>query len=88
MGVGEQNQAYPTMTRRKGKFGKFGPQKKRKNMDKVRCYGCQELGNYERDSPNRSKDMRNMEEAHITEEVKEPESKKLKNEEEKDLYYD
>lgn len=76
------------MTRRKGKFGKFSPQKKRKNMDKVRCYGCQELGQYRRECPKRSKDKRDSEEAHITEEEKEPESKKLKNEEVKDLYYD
>jgi len=34
------------MARKKGKFGKFCPQKKRRNMDKVRCYGFQELGHY------------------------------------------
>jgi len=58
------------MIRRKGNFGKFGPPKKRKNMDKIRCYGHHELGNYIRDCPNHSNDKRNREEAHITEEVK------------------
>jgi len=84
----EQNQAYPAVTRRKGKFGKFGPQKKMKNMDKVRCYGCQELGHYRRDCPKRSKGKRNREDAHIIEEVKDPKSKKCKNEEVKGFYYD
>ena len=36
MGSNEENQAYATMSRRKGRFGKFGPQKKRRNMDKIR----------------------------------------------------
>lgn len=87
-GPNEQNQAYAAMTRRKWKFGNFSPQKKRRNMDKVRCYGCKKLGHYRRDCPKRSKDKRNREEAHITEEVKEPETRKCKNEEVKDLYYD
>ena len=76
------------MARRKGKFGKFGPQRKRKNLDKVRCYGCQGLGHCRRDCPKHSKDKRDREEAYITEEVKELETKKLKNEEVKDFYYD
>ncbi len=72
------------MTKGKGKFGKFGPQKKRRNMDKVKCYGCQELGHYKRDCP---KHKWEREEAHITEEVKELETKKLKKEEAKYIYY-
>ena len=40
MSTGEQNQPYAAMTKRKGKFGKFGPQKKKKNMAKIQCYGC------------------------------------------------
>lgn len=88
VGPSEQNQAYATMTRRKGKIGKFGPPKKRKNMDKIRCFEFHELGHYKRYCPNHGKDKRNREGAHITEEVKEWESKKPKNEEVKDLYYD
>jgi len=42
--------------------------------------GCQKLGHYRRDCP---KHKRDREEAHITEEVKEPETKKLKKEEAK-----
>ena len=40
VGASEQNQAYAAMTRRKGQFGKFGPQKKKKNMANIQCYGC------------------------------------------------
>ena len=56
MGSGEQNQAYAAMMKRKGKFGKFGPQKKKKNMAKIQCYGCQEYGNYKRYFPNLKKE--------------------------------
>lgn len=57
-------------------------------MDKIRCYGCHELGHYRRDCCNHGKDKRNREKAHIIEEVKELESKKPKIEEIKDLFYD
>ena len=89
MGAGEQNQAYVAMTKGKGKFGKIGPQKKKKNMAKIQCYGCQEYGHYKIDCPKLKKDnnKRRREEAHITEEVEEAEKKKSK-EEVKDLYYD
>lgn len=88
-GIKWENQAHATMTKRKGKFGKFGPQKEKKNMAKVRCYGCQEYGHYKRDCPKLKKDnnKRGREEAHITEEVEEAEKKKSKKEEVKDLYY-
>ena len=34
VGAGEKNQAYATMTRRKGKFGKSSSQKKKRDMSK------------------------------------------------------
>ena len=37
VGASEPNQAYATMTRRKGKFGKSGSRKK--DMTKIQCYG-------------------------------------------------
>lgn len=41
VGSNEKNQAQIALKKIKGKFGKFGPQKKNKNMAKVQCYGCQ-----------------------------------------------
>ena len=72
-GSNEQTQAYAAMEKRKGKFGKFGPQKRKKNMAKVKFYGCQEYGHYKRDYPKIKKDniKRGREEAHIIEEVEE-----------------
>ena len=35
VGSNEETQAFSIMAKRKGKFGKFGPQKKKKNMAKV-----------------------------------------------------
>ena len=77
------------MKKRKGKFGKFGPQKKKTNMAKIQSYGCQKYGHYKRDCPKIKKDnnKRGREETHITEEVEEAEKKKSKKEEVKDLYY-
>jgi len=88
VGAGEQNQAYVAMTKRKGQFGKFGPQKKKKNMAKIQCYGCQEYGHYRRNCLKLKKDnnKRGREEAHITKEVEEAEKKKSK-EEVIDLHY-
>jgi len=73
------------MTKRKGKFG---PQKKKRNMAKVQCYGYQEYWHYKRNCPKLKKDnnKRGREEAHIT--VEEAENKRSKKEEVKDLYYD
>lgn len=68
------------VTRRKRKFGNFVPLEKRMNMAKERWYGCQKLGHYRRYHP---KQKKHREEAHITEEVKELETKKLKQEEAK-----
>ena len=57
-------------------------------MDNIICYGCNELGNYKRDFPKSKKDKRKMEEANIVGEMEEPETKKRKKEEVRDLYYD
>ena len=87
VGSNEQTQAYVAMAKRKGKFGKFGPQKRKKNMAKVQCYGCQEYGHYKRDCPKVKKDnKRGREEAHIAKEVEEVEKKRPKKEEVRDLY--
>lgn len=86
VGSNEQNQAYAAMSKGKGKFGKFGPQKKRKNLAKVFSFGCQEYGHYKRDCPKIKRNNKIKEEAHITE-VEELETKKMK-EEVRDLYYD
>ena len=88
MGAGEKNQAYAAMTRRKGKFGKSDSWKKKRNMSKIQCYGCQEYEQYKRDCPKVKKDnKRGREEAHITKEPEEDEKKKSKKEEVRDLYY-
>ena len=88
--VGSKEQEFSTMAKRKGKFGKFGPQRKGKRyMSKVQCFGCQEYGNYKRYCAKfkKEKNKRKREEAHITQEVKE-EDKKQKKEDPPDLYYD
>jgi len=66
------------LSKRKQRFERFG--KKRKNMVKVRCYGCHNFGHYRKDCPNRK---RGREEDYSTKEVKEPETKKRKKEEAK-----
>ena len=79
----EENQALVAMSRKKGRFGKFGAQNKRRNMDKVQCFRCNELGHYKRDCPKSGKDKRKKEEAHITEEREKPDAKKSKKEKRK-----
>ena len=54
-------------------------------MDKAQCFGCNDLGHYKRDCPKFRKDKRKKEEAHIREE---PDAKKSKKEEARDLHYD
>ena len=55
--MGSKEQAFVTMAKRKGKFGKFGPQRKgKRDMSKVQCFGCQEDGHYKRDCPKFKKD--------------------------------
>jgi len=88
--VGSKEQAFATMARRKGKFGKFGPRRtNNKDMSKIQCFGCQEYGHYKSNCPKLKKDNNNKrkrEEAHITQEMKE-EGKKQKKEDPSDLYY-
>ena len=70
VGVGEQSQAYATMTRRKGRSGNFGSWKKKRDMSEIQCYGCQEYRHYKRDCPKVKKDnKRGREEAHIAIEI-------------------
>ena len=56
-------------------------------MDKVRCFGCNELGHYKRDCPKSEKDKIKREEIHVSDMREEPDAKKSKKEA-KDLYYD
>ena len=77
------------MTRRKAKFGESGSRKKKRDISKIQCYGCQEYGHYKRDCPKIKKDnnKRGREEGHITEKVEDAEKKKSKKEEVIDLHY-
>ena len=84
-GSREENQAFATMSGKKGRFIKFGPQNKKRNVNKARCFGCNNFGHYKRDCPRLRKDKRKKEEAHIKEE---PDKKKSKKEEARDLNHD
>ena len=69
------------MARRKEKFGMLGPQKKKKiDMSKIQCYGCQQYGHHKRDCLKFKKDNKRKErnKAHITIEVEELDEKKSK----------
>ena len=87
-GLSEGNQAFAAISRKKGRFGKFGPHNKRRNMDKVQCFGFNELGHYKRDCPKSEKDKRKKEEVHVIDKREEPDAEKSKKEEAKYLYYD
>lgn len=45
----EHRKRSQTITKGKRKFDKFGPQKKKKKIAKVRCFRCQEYGHYKID---------------------------------------
>ena len=89
--VGSKEQAFATMAKRKGKFGKFGQLRtNNKYMSKIQCFGCQGYGHYKRNCPKLKKDNNNKrkkEETHMTQEL-EKEEKKQKKEDPPDLYYD
>ena len=89
--VGSKEQAFATMAKRNGKFGKFGPRRtNNKDMSKIHCFGCQEYGHYKRNCPKLKQDnskKRKREEAHMTQEVKDEENKQKK-EDPPDLHYD
>ena len=58
--MGSKEQAFATMAKRKGKFGKFGPRRtNNKDMSKIQCFGCQEYGHYKRNFPKLKKDNNN-----------------------------
>lgn len=82
VGPSKQVQAFPAIAKRKGKFGKFSPQKKKINMSEIQCYGCQTYGHFKRDFPKLKKEKKKMKER-----IESHEKKKSK-EEVKDPYYD
>lgn len=69
----------------------WSSEKKKIDMPKIQCYGCQEYGHFKKDFLKLKKDIKKRKErneAHITKEVEELEKKKSKEEEVKYLYYD
>jgi len=80
----ERSQAFIVRTK-KLKEGKFGKSKKKQNMPKIQCYGCNEYGYFKRDCPNKKDNkIKERREAHIAKEKGEPE-KKSKGEDSNDL---
>lgn len=82
----ERSQAFIIRTK-KLKKGRFGKSKKKIDMSKIQCLGCNEYEHFKRDCPNK-KDNKTKErsEPHIVEEKEGPQ-KKSKGEDAKDLYY-
>jgi len=80
----EKVQAFAAVDKRKGKFGKFGPQKNKKiDMSKIQCYECREYGHFKRDCPKLKKENKKRKErieADIIEEVEDLDEKKHKKE--------
>ena len=61
VGSSEQTQAYAAMARKKGKFGKFEPRKKfqkKIDMSKIKCYECNEYGNFKTNCPRLKKEKK------------------------------
>ena len=58
----------------------WSSEKKKKDMSKIQCYGCQEYGHYKRDCLKFKNENKRKEgnEAHFTEEVEELDEKKSK----------
>lgn len=56
----EQSWAF-IARKKKLKKGKFGKSKKKPNMSKVQCFGCNEYGHFKRDFPNKQNNKRKEE---------------------------
>lgn len=74
----ESNEIFKAFIARTKKLRKrkFGKSKKKTNMSKIQCFGCNEYGNKRKEKS----------ESHIVDEMREP-KKKPKGEDPKDLYY-
>lgn len=78
------------MQRCQGRKGSLKKKLKKIDMSKIQCYECNENGHFRRNCPKLKKENKKRNERnklHATEEIKELEKKKTK-EEVKDLYYD
>ena len=82
----ERSQAF-TARIKKMKKRKFGKSKKKIDMSKIQCFGCNEYGQVKRDCSNKvNNKSKERSEAHI-DEVKGNPKKKPKGEDPKDLHY-
>lgn len=82
----EQHRALIATTK-KLKKGKFVKSKKKPNMSKISCFGCNAHGHFKRDCPIKQKNKRKLRiKPHTIEQIGEPQ-KKLKKEDIKDHYY-
>lgn len=87
----EKSQAYAARMRtlNKGKFRR-SRQKKKPDMSKMRCFECNELDHSKRDClkiSNQKKGTNRKDGAHAVEEIKEPENKRPKEEDPRDLFF-
>lgn len=83
----ERSQAFIARTKKLRKVN-FGKSKKKTDMSKIQCFGCNEYGHFKRDCLNNkvSNKRKERNEAHTTKEKEEPD-KKPKGEDPKNLYY-